>query len=435
MFGLTRYQWLVLFAAWLGWGFDVFDGLLFNYVAPLCVPDLLHLDVTSPTAKTETLFYTASLTSMLLLGWAMGGILFGKLTDRIGRTRTLLLTMLVYAFCTAACAFAPNIWVLALFRFGASLGIGGEWAAGAALVAETMPRDKRIIGGALLYTSAPAGLFLATYVNDLFTRQLDGIASNPSMSWRAVFLTGLVPAAAAFLIRLKIKEPEQWAPAGQTPRIAELFTREHRTRTLGGLAMALVALITWWSCSAFIPVIAGYLTSSVTPLPAAADLAKLKVHFQTIGTTCFNLGGLIGTLLTVPAATRLGRRPMFLIYFLCGAAAILLTFGSDVDPVTRLYMMFLVGLTVFGVFGSFTFYLPELFPMRLRGTGSGFCYNIGRVITAAFPFGIGVILRTGINPLHVIVWVAAVPLVGVLLVVFGIAVETKGLVHVDDAVT
>jgi MFS family permease len=425
MLGLTRYQWLVLFAAWLGWGFDVFDGLLFNYVAPLCVPDLLGLDPASPEARQETLFYTAILSSLLLLGWAAGGILFGKLTDRIGRTRTLLITMLVYAVSTAACAFAPNIWALGFFRMLASLGIGGEWAAGASLVAESLPREKRILGGALLYTSAPAGLFLATWVNDLFTRQLDVVAADPSLSWRAVFLTGLVPAAVAFLIRLKVKEPESWTAAEATPRIAELFTPELRRHTLGGVAMAIVALITWWSCSAFIPVIASYLTAEVVPPVDAASLPRLKTEFQTLGTTCFNLGGLIGTLLTVPIAMRLGRRPMFLIYFLAGAASIALAFGSDVAPVARLYLMFFVGLTVFGIFGSFTFYLPELFPARLRGTGSGFCYNIGRVITAAFPFAIGVLLRSGANPLGVIVWVAAVPLVGALLVTLGVAEETK----------
>ncbi|HEY2735819.1 MAG TPA: MFS transporter, partial [Polyangiales bacterium] len=205
MFGITRYQWLVLFAAWLGWGFDIFDGLLFNYVAPLCVPSLLGIAPTAPGAKEEIFFWTAALTSLLLLGWAIGGVLFGMITDRFGRTRTLLLTMLVYALSTAACAFAPNIWVLAVFRFIASFGIGGEWAAGASLVAESMPAKRRVIGGALLYTSAPFGLFLATYVNDLFTRQLDRIASDPHNSWRAVFLSGLLPALVALLIRLKVK--------------------------------------------------------------------------------------------------------------------------------------------------------------------------------------------------------------------------------------
>ncbi|HEX7477773.1 MAG TPA: MFS transporter [Polyangiales bacterium] len=423
MFGLTRYQWLVLFAAWLGWGFDVFDGLLFNFVAPLCIPSLLHISPTAPGAKQEIFFWTAALSSLLLLGWAAGGILFGKLTDRLGRTRTLLFTMLTYAVSTAACAFAPNIWVLAFFRLFASLGIGGEWAAGASLVAETMPPKKRVIGGALLYTSAPMGLFLATYVNDLFTRQLDVIAKNPQTSWRAVFLTGLVPAVVAFLIRLKVKEPEHWRAAEHTPRIAELFTPELRRHTLGGIAMAVIALITWWSCSVFIPVIASFMAADTAPRPE--DLAKLKTHFQTIGSTAFNLGGLIGTLLTVPIATHFGRRRMFAGYYLLSAVALVVTFGPNVEPMTRLYMLSLVGVTVFGVFGSFTFYLPELFPMRLRGTGSGFCYNVGRIITAAFPFIIGVILRSGENPLAILRWIAAVPVFGVLLVMVGVAEETK----------
>ena len=421
--GLTRYQWLVLFAAWLGWGFDVFDGLLFNFVAPLCVPDLLGIDPNTLEGKQQTFLWTAGLTSMLLLGWAIGGILFGKVTDRIGRTRTLLLTMFVYAISTAACAFAPNIWVLALCRLGASLGIGGEWAAGASLVAESLPPKKRVIGGALLYTSAPAGLFLATYVNDLFTRQLDVVAKNPQLSWRVVFLTGLVPVVVAVLIRLKVKEPEGWKAAEAAPRIAELFSPELRRHTLGGLAMALVALITWWSCSAFIPVIASMLAADAAAAPAA--LAKLKTQYQTTGSSAFNLGGLIGTLLTVPVAMRLGRRPMFFGYFLASAAAIFFTFAPGLEPVTRLYMMGLVGLTVFGVFGSFTFYLPELFPMRLRGTGSGFCYNVGRIATACFPFAIGWIVRGGANPLEVIRWVALVPLVGVVFVLLGVAEETK----------
>src|SRR5215510_2629275 len=101
--GLTGYQWLVLLAAWLGWGFDVFDGLLFNNVSPICVPNLLGLKPGSKEALDATQFWTGALTSALLIGWALGGILFGKVADRLGRTRTLLLTMLTYALATAAC--------------------------------------------------------------------------------------------------------------------------------------------------------------------------------------------------------------------------------------------------------------------------------------------------------------------------------------------
>ncbi len=305
MLGLSRYQWLVLFAAWLGWGFDVFDGLLFNYVSPICVPNLLHLNPASPETGKIVWSVTAYLTSLLLIGWAIGGVIFGRVADRLGRTRTLLVTMLVYALSTAACAFAPNIYVLAVFRFLASLGIGGEWAAGAALVAESLPFSKRVLGGALLYTSAPMGLFLATFVNDLFTRKLSSIASDPNLSWRAVFLTGLVPAVVAVLIRLRVHEPEAFKKPEAAPRIAELFTPKYKRRTLGGLALALVALVTWWSCSAFIPMVANYLASGAHLTGSA--FAQLKASYVTRGTTCFNLGGLLGTLLTIPVATRLGR--------------------------------------------------------------------------------------------------------------------------------
>src|SRR6476646_8174094 len=112
---MNGYQWLVLFAAWLGWGFDIFDGLLFNYVAPNCVPTLLGLKIGSSEARAATLQYTGIITSLLLIGWAIGGIIFGRVCDRFGRTRTLLVTMLMYAIGTALCAVAPNIYLLILF--------------------------------------------------------------------------------------------------------------------------------------------------------------------------------------------------------------------------------------------------------------------------------------------------------------------------------
>jgi len=417
--GFTGYQWLVLFAAWLGWGFDVFDGLLFNNVSPVCVPNLLGLQPGSPEALKATTYWTGVLTAALLVGWALGGILFGKVADKLGRTRTLLLTMLTYAIATAACAAAPNLYVLGAFRFVASLGIGGEWAAGASLVAETVPENRRTFAGALLYTSAPAGILLAGFVNDLFSRQLTSIAADPSLSWRIVFLTGLVPAAFAVLIRLAVKEPERWTDTSHEPRIRELFTPALRRHTLGGLAMAAIALITWWSCNAFIGSTSKYLAK-------VAGHPEAGVHWNTTATYYFALGGLIGTLVTVPIANHLGRRPMFLAYFVASALAIWLTFATNMAPHTRLYMFGLIGLTVFGIFGSFTFYLPELFPTRLRGTGAGFCYNTGRFVTALFPFAIGALAKVQPNPLLIIKWIALVPLIGAALVLLGVAEETRG---------
>jgi MFS family permease len=431
LWGMTRYQWTVLLAAWLGWGFDVFDGLLFNYVAPNCIPTLLGLPLGSIAAKKATLFWGGTLTSVLLLGWATGGILFGTIADRIGRTRTLLFTMLLYALGTAACAAAPNLPVLVLFRLIASLGIGGEWAAGAAMVAEVVPERRRVEAGALLYTSAPMGLFLATFANF----QIAGVLFKgaPETSWRYVFLTGLIPAAAAFAIRMFVREPERWrqaAAGAPPPRIRELFAPGMRALTLSGFSMALVALISWWSCNAFIPIVSTGLAQAAARtrgLDGAATLALVE-SWKAHTTSYFNLGGLIGTLLTIPAAKVLGRKKMFAIYYALSAVAIFATFHLDLPPETRQRMYFFDGLTVFGVFGAFTYYLPELFPTRLRGTGAGFCYNVGRILTAVGPFLVGRFASRGSDSLAsalvALTMVAFVPIVGLLFM--PIVVETRG---------
>jgi MFS family permease len=336
--------------------------------------------------------WTGVISAVLLVGWALGGIIFGRVADRIGRTRTLLLTMALYSVGTAACAFVPNIWALIACRAVASLGIGGEWAAGAAMVAEVVPEKRRVEAGALLYTAAPLGLFLAATVNMAVAGSW--LADSPSTSWRWVFLTGLVPAAVAFLVRLFVKEPERWHAVAQRvapPRIRDLFTPTYRRLTISGVLMALTALITWWSCNAFIPVVSGNLALLHAKMQGitGADLQHLVESWKTRGTNVFNLGGLIGTLLTIPAAKHLGRRVMFGLYFAGATAAIMCAFGLDLAPDVRLWMYFPIGLTVFGVFGSFTYYLPELYPTRLRGTGAGFCYNVGRFVAAAGPFLVG----------------------------------------------
>jgi MFS family permease len=428
---LTTYQWTVVFAAWLGWGFDVFDGLLFNFVAPNCIPALLGLPIGSPQARSATFAWTGILTSLLLLGWALGGTLFGAVADRVGRTRTLMLTMLLYSMGTALCAFAPNVWLLALFRLVASLGIGGEWAAGASMVAEVVPERRRIEAGALLYTSAPFGLALATLVNYVIAGRL--FADRPEVSWRFVFLCGLLPAAVALAVRYFVKEPERWAAAARTmrpPTIGELFTPAIRPLTISGLITALTALVAWWSCNAFLPIIGSGLAeveAHVRGLDTAARLA-LSESWKAQATSWFNLGGLLGTLLTVPAAKLMGRRPMFGLYFLVGSLSMLTAFGADMRPETRILMYFPIGLSVFGVFGSFTYYLPELFPTRLRGTGSGFCYNIGRVGAAVGPFLVGAVAARGASALDTaldaLFWVGLVPIAGIIGLRW--VVETKG---------
>ncbi len=427
---MTGYQWTVLFAAWLGWGFDAFDGLLFNYVAASCVPDLLGLDPALPEAKRQTMLWTGALTSLLLVGWGIGGIAFGKLADRIGRSRTLVLTILLYSLGTALCAFAPNIWFLAVCRFITSLGIGGEWAAGAAMVAEVVPEKRRLEAGALLYTAAPLGIFLAGYSTDLISVRL--MPDSP-YAWRVVFLLGVLPAIFALFVRHFVHEPEAWkgdqvkdAPSG----FRELFSPEMRRRTFSGTSMAVTALLAWWSCNAFLPLVAQMFAEEY----GAAE--GLKGEFLTLFVAAaksgaihaFNLGGLVGTLAGVPLARHLGRRATFGLYFLISGISIAVTFGLPLSLQVRQAMFFLVGLTGYGALGSFTYYLPELFPTHLRATGSGFCYNIGRFITALGPFYVGTVsseVAKGSQAIReVMPLVGLIPLCALMLLPW--VVETKG---------
>jgi hypothetical protein len=296
------------------------------------------------------------------------------------------------------------------------------------MVAEVVPEKRRVEAGALLYTSAPVGLFLASTVN----YQIAGrwMRDAPEISWRYVFLAGLLPAAMALLVRVFVREPERWkkvASEAAAPSIFELFDSRHRALTRSGFLMAVTALITWWSCNAFIPVVATGLAQTAAVergLDRSATLALVEA-WKAMATARFNWGGLIGTLLTVPAAKFLGRRTMFGIYFALSAAAIFATFGLDLAPEARLAMYFWIGLTVFGVFGSFTYYLPELFPTRLRGTGAGFTYNVGRILAAAGPTAVGLVAARGHGAaLQALFLVGIVPLAGLAFLPW--VIETRG---------
>jgi MFS family permease len=134
-FGLSKYHYLILISAWLGWTFDIYDGVIFSYAAPICIPQLLGItDRDLPEAKQGVALWTAILTSILLIGWAIGGVFFGVLTDKLGRSKTMLITIVLYSIATATCAFSFHIAWLAVFRFLSALGIGGEWAAASSLM-------------------------------------------------------------------------------------------------------------------------------------------------------------------------------------------------------------------------------------------------------------------------------------------------------------
>jgi MFS family permease len=429
--GLTRYQWLVIFAAWCGWGFDVFDALLFNFVAPTCVPVLLGLEPGSVDARSATFLWTGIITAILLVGWASGGFLFGLVADRIGRQRTLLITILLYSAGSALCAVAQDIWQLAAFRAIASLGIGGEWAVGAALVAETVPDSRRVEAGAILFTASPLGFALAGFLN----YQIAGVwlADSPETGWRYVFLCGLIPAALAILVRFFLHESDRWQDAAKReppPRPAVLFSPALRARTTSGLFTAVMALLTWWTVGAFSPLLSASLAHDHALLNGfdAVTSKLLAEQWKAESSNWFNVGGLIGSLLSIPLARQFSRRTMFGLYYLVTLVAILGVFGLELEPHARVRGFLLLGIGIYGIFAVFTFYLPELFPTRLRALGSGVCYNSGRLLTAGGAFIVGAVsARAGGSTqtlLQILLWVALIPVVA--LVGSRRIVETRG---------
>jgi MFS family permease len=428
LFGLSGYHWVVIAAGWAGWGFDVFDALLFNFVSPNCIPVLLHLPLNSPEARSATVFWTGALTSILLVGWAAGGLLFGWLADRLGRKRSLFVTITVYAIGTALCALSTDLWQLILFRVIASLGIGGEWAIGATLIAESVPENRRVEAGVIMYSSSPVGIALASFLN----YQIAGVwfADQPETSWRYVFLAGLAPVLLAFLVRAFLHESDRWREQVTTSPRA-LFAPGMRRTTLSGFIPAVAALLSWWGCNAFIPLLGGTLATehAVTAHLAPAAASLLAEAWKARASNLFNSGGLVGAFAAIPLARVMGRRPMFVGYFAFSALTLAATFGLDLEPQTRLAMLLPVGAGVYGVFAAFSFYLPELFPARLRATGAGFCYNIGRVFAAGGPVIVGIVTSAAGGGsaviVHTLLWLALIPCAAAVATYFFV-LETRG---------
>jgi MFS family permease len=237
----------------------------------------------------------------------------------------------------------------------------------------------------------------------------------------------------AFAVRLLIRESEQWTPTtdpASRPTPRELFRPGMIRRTISGLLVAVTGVLGWWGCSAFLPILSSTLAvehaNQLHLAPAATRL--LAETWKSSASYAFNWGGLVGALAAIPLAKLLSRRQMYTVYFLFAAGALFATFGLDLEPRTRFLMMYAVGAGVFGVFGTFPFYLPELFPTWLRATGSGFCYNIGRVLAAAGPFVVGVITASAGGSsaviIHTMFWVGVIPLAAALSAPF-LIVETR----------
>jgi len=418
---VTRYQWMVLLVAWLGWVFDSMDGTLFSLVQKPSMTELM-----GPGATDAAIGFSSSVVfSVMLLGWAAGGIGFGIIADYIGRTKALAATILIYSLFTGLSAVAQNWEQLAACRFVTGLGLGGEWAAGAALVAEVWPDRLRARAGAMLQSAAAFGYFFAA----LITRIVD------VGSWRYVYLVGAVPAIFVLFIRLMVKEPERWVEVRDRRALAksegshkpteldaftlrQLFGPRLRRDTLVASALAFTVLLALWGATMWIP-------SVIREVGAREGLSIADQNrYATYGIMLLNGGSLFGYLGFGPLADRFGRRPAFLCFFIGGVILFPVTFLLSAS-VTQIFLLLpLVGFFTLGITSGFPIYLPELFPTRVRTTGVGFCYNLGRIVTAGGVLITGALVGWFGSYAKAASAVSLIYILGILVLIF--ARETRG---------
>lgn len=409
--GVTRYQWLVLFVAWLGWVFDAMDATIYAVVLHPALHELLPASISGPVSADQIGWYGGIIFSIFLIGWAIGGITFGILADRFGRTKVLIATIIVYAVFTGAAALSQTWWHLAIYRFLTALGIGGEWAAGAAIVAETWPEEKRAKAAGILQSAWAVGFFLAAMFN---------LTLKETYGWRGLFLIGILPALVALLVRRWVKEPERWTRAHEREAIplSAIFDGTLRRSTIVGSILSFVAVFGLWGSTNWAPTL-------IRELPdlQGTDPATLT-QYVSYAIMALNAGAIVGYLGFGPLADRFGRRPVFA--FMCLGSLIMLpvTYLAPSTYAGVLMLLPVLGYFNNGIFSGFPIYLPELYPTRLRATGAGFCFNAGRILASASPFLTGWLVSTLGTFGRAASTVALIYLVGLVVLLF--APETRG---------
>ena len=500
---LNRYHWFVLVVAALGWLFDTMDQQLFNLARVPAMKALVTNADGSPADDKTIALYGGYATSIFLIGWATGGLAFGVLGDRIGRAKTMLLTILIYSLCTGLSALSKGFWDFAFYRFITGLGVGGEFAVGVSLVAEVMPDRARPFALGLLQALSAVGNITAALISIVLGRMEETGAVGSA--WRWMFVIGTLPALLAILIRRRLKEPERWqqtaadrSQAKKTGSYGELFGDPRwRRRAIVGMLMAFAGVVGLWGIGFFsVDLIRLVLNKrlaaadvalldsngdqriSITDVPTAwqsnvkrvldsinqqeapirdfanglvrlnapngggyagefirllgdennpemvslsALPASLKDRLQPIfdreqaptlpsktltgaigkanagsltrwaGITSMflNLGAFFGIYGFSYLTHWLGRKPAFAMAFLAAMFSTAAVFAY-LDSFTQIFWMIpLMGFCQLALFGGYAIYFPELFPTRLRSTGTSFCYNVGRFVAAIGPSLLG----------------------------------------------
>ena len=472
---LGGYHWYVLIVCALGWMFDCAAQIIFTSSRQFAMRDLL------PQATPAFQNYISTwTTTWFMIGWASGGLIFGIVGDKWGRAKTMGLCILMYAVFTGLSALARTWQEFAFSRFVTGFGVGGEFAAGASLVADVMPAEARAQALGLLQALSAIGNILGAYALSLASFWA---GNNDHLIWRYLYLLGAIPAPIAVVVMLKMREPDKWVQAKAAAkqsgknnfgRISDLFThRTWRRNTIVGLLLAISGVIGVWGIGFYSPeligstfpqisAVAGQLVEKVVhapdqarrinelhaliatsqetkdgkPTPQANDakeaitayrnlLARTVAYGQTVpedlagvqitpqrdvklsallanrmepkaiatlishALIVQQVGAFFGMLVFSFLAVRIGRRWSFAFAFAMAWMSICVVFLGFHHPSQIWYLYPLLGFCTLLPFGGYAVYFPELFPTRLRSTGTGFCYNVGRYVASMGPLAFG----------------------------------------------
>ncbi len=358
-----------LIAAGLGWMLDAFDVMLYALLIPAIISDL---GLSRQTA--------GAIGSVTLVAAAAGGLAFGVIADRFGRTKALMASVIIYSVFTAACGFANTAAQLAIFRVLLGIGMGGEWASGAALVSETWPAEHRGKALGLMQSAWAIGYGLAAVVTMLVL---------PVWGWRAVFFIGVLPALLTVWVRRYVKEPALWTERRQSSqkigRVSEIFADGRAGLTVAVTVMNACTLFAWWGFNLWLP---GFLSA-----PADSGGVGLTARQMSWFVIAMQIGMWFGYVTFGYISDAVGRKRAYVSY-LVAASVLIVIYTSVHVPVVLLLLGPFVAFFATGYFSGFGAVTAEIYPTEIRATAQGFTYNLGRIASAAAPFTVGTLAQT-----------------------------------------
>jgi len=398
---LSPYQWFVFVVCCLAWDLDCLDQQLFVLAR---VPAVAALSGLQPNDGEVTRLGGIA-TAAFMVGWAIGGIGFGILGDRLGRVKTLSATIGLYAIFTGLSAFSVGVNDFMAYRFLTGLGVGGAFAASVVLLAESVPEVSRPYVIGLFQSSSVLGncgaALVSLYLGSL-QREGTFVAGAWLTPWRVMFLIGILPGLLLVVVQFTLKEPEKWKAmreaekAGVRPTFfgtlaAMLTTSPWAKRAVYGLLLTGAGVIGLWGIGFFVADLVGNVMKPILEEEGlkGQDLNGEVAKWKGYASLVQNVGAFLGMLAFSWVTGLIGRKQAFLIAFLLAAASTALTFLNLKTRADIFWMVPLMGFCQLSIFGGFAIYLPELFPTRFRSTGTSFCYNAGRLLAAIGPFTLG----------------------------------------------